>query len=234
MTYTPTVYDWRYTVQPRSQIFMAGGRALDGGMTVGGVSVESPEPGGRAELRLEFDQIANADANLDASWLASRLLNNAVFRIRLFSPSVQLLSDAALGGSTYSGTTWSNSLGWSAAPWAFDPQSPLTTGAAKGESVVRYNDSGYGRVLRVGHVVGFHVDGYDFAHMVTDISYPTTNRTDVTVYPPFRRAVTNDMYIKFRQTMTVTCVNAREAVGNFMYGTTMGFTAPLQFVEALV
>jgi len=234
MTYTPVVYDWRSTVQPVNQIFFAGGVAQDGGATVGGVSVESPEPGGLGELRMEFAPFANADSNLDASWLASRMLNGSVFRIRLFSPSVQLLSDTALGGNTAVGVTWSNGLGWSGnVNWAFDPSSPITATRDKGEATFRYNDSEFGRVLKIGHVVGFHLNGYDFCHTVVDISYPTANRTEVTIQPPLRRALTTNDRVTFRPIMTAVCVNARDVVGNLRFGTSLNFN-PAHFVEALV
>lgn len=234
MTYTPTIYDWRYTVVPMSQVFLAGGTATAGGMTLGGASVENPEPGGRAELRLEIARIANEDANLDASWLASRLMNGNIFRVKLFAPSVQLLSDADLGGSTETGVLWDNDLGWSGGqPWAFNPSSAITFGGQAGETTFRYNDSAYGRILKVGHVIGFHVDGYDFAHKVVDISYPSANRTEVTIEPPLRRRITTADRVLFRPSMLATCVNAREAVGNFLYGRAMTF-GPLRLVEALV
>jgi hypothetical protein len=234
MTYSPTIYDWRDTVLPFKQVFLAGGTAVSGGMTIGGAAVESPEPGGRSELRLEFGSIAGRDANIDASWLASRLLNNNVFRIRLWQPTAQLMTDADLGGSTDAGTLFSSDTAFDGdVPWLFDPSSPVTLGAEAGETSFRYNDSGYGRKLRVGHVIGFRKDGYDFAHVVTDINYPTTNRTEVEVSPPLRRRITTSDRVLFRPAMLATCVNAREAVGTYLYGTTMGF-GPMRFVEALV
>ena len=234
MTYTPTIYDWRYTVMPYQQVFRAGGVALDGGMTVGGVGVESPEPGGRAELLMEFGKIANADANLDASWLASRMLNGAVFRIRLFAPTVQLVADSALGGSTGLGVNWSNNLSWSGgAAWAFDPQAGIVGTAAKGASSFVVNMAPYGQVLKIGHVIGFHIGGYDFAHVVTNISYNATNRATVEIQPPLRRALGALDNMKLRPTATVTCVNARDVVGNFLYGISATVN-PARFVEALV
>ena len=234
MTYVPVIYDWRDTVVPVKQVFIAGGQSLDGGMTLGGASVENPEPGGRAELRLEFDPFATAATNLDASWLASRMLNGSVFRIRLWQPTVQLLSDTILGGSTDLGVNWDNNLGWDGdVPWAFEPSSPITQGGAKGATQFRYNTVDYGRVLQIGHVIGFHSEGYDFAHVVVDISYPLTNRALVTVHPPLRRTITIADRVLFRPSMLATCVNAREVVGTFVYGTSLSF-GPARFVEALV
>ena len=234
MTYSPTIYDWRPTVQPKSQVFLAGGQALDGGMTLGGASVESPEPGGRSELRLEFDRFANADTNLDASWLASRMLNGAAFRIRLWQPSVQLIADALLGGSTDLGVNWSNDMGWSGnVGWAFDPTVSINRGGAKGSTVVRINTSSLGQYVKIGHVVGFHIDGYDFAHKVVNLTVPQANRADITIEPPLRRRVTASDRLKLRPIMTASCVNAREVAGNFLYGTSMTFN-PARFVEVLV
>lgn len=234
MTYVPVIYDWRDTVVPVKQVFIAGGQSLDGGMTLGGASVENPEPGGRAELRLEFDPFATAATNLDASYLASRMLNSAVFRIRLWQPTVQLLSDTILGGSTDLGANWSNNLGWdSDIPWAFEPSSAITLGGAKGATQFRYDTADFGRVLKVGHVIGLRKDGYDFAHMVVDISYPSINRALLTVEPPLRRTIIAADRILFRPAILATCVNAREVVGNFIYGTSLSF-GPARFVEALV
>ena len=125
MTYTPVIYDWPLLVEPISQTFRAGGTAVAGGMTLGGISVINPEPGGRAELAMDFPQFANEDVNLAASWVMSRVLNGATMRVRIFSPSVQLLSDSVLGVTTASGVTWSNNLGWLGAPWAADPSMPI-------------------------------------------------------------------------------------------------------------
>lgn len=233
MTYTPTIYDWRDTVLPMKQVFIAGGQALDGGMTLGGASVESPEPGGRAELRLEFGPFATVETNLDASWLASRMLNGAAFRIRLFAPTVQLIPAASLGGSDDAGLLWDTGLGWDGTTWAFEPSAAVTVGGAKGATTFRYNTAEFGNVLKIGHVIGFHSEGHDFAHVVMDISYPAVNRALVTIEPPLRRAITTADRVLFRPSFTATCVNAREVVGNFIYGTSMSF-APARFIEALV
>jgi hypothetical protein len=234
MTYTPIIYDWRDTVLPYKQVFFAGGTAMHGGMTIGGVSVMSPEPGGRAELRLEFAPIADATANLDASWLASRLMNGNIFRIRLFSPTVQLVPDSDLNGSTENGVNWSNNLGWEGdVPWAFDPKVGVVYTANAGATMITLNFVALGRVLKIGHLIGFRVGGYDFTHKVVDVSYDARDKATVTMEPPLRREVSFLDVAYLRPAMLATCVNAREAVGNFLHGTTMSF-GPMRFVEALV
>jgi len=233
MTYTPTIYNWRDTVQPKAQVFRAGGTAVAGGMTLGGASVVSPEAGGRGELMMEFDPLAIAGSNLDASWLASRMMNGNAFKIKLFAPSVQLVAAADLGGLD-DGVMWSNNLPWdNGLGWAFAPSADITVGGAKGSEQFKVNLNPFGQVLQIGHVIGFTIDGYDFTHIVMDISYPANNRATVTVNPPLRRQVTTDDKMLFRPSMTATCVNAREVMGNYIYGITMQL-APMRWVETLV
>lgn len=234
MTFTPTIYDWRASVEPMSQMFRAGGTSVAGGMTLGGASAESPEPGGRSELLLEFGPLAGSSANLDASWLVSRLIGGNVMRVRLWAPTVQLVADAALGGNTGLGVNWANNLRWANnLGWAFDPSAAVTVAGAKGATSFTADLVSYGRVLSIGHVVGFHLSGLDFAHVVTDISYSAANAATVTVSPPLRRAVTTSDRMLFRPTMLAVCSNAREVATNFKFGTQMALNA-VRMVEALV
>lgn len=235
MTYRPIIYDWPLLAEPVNQVFLAGGTSVDGGMTIGGASVSNPEPGGRAELRFEFAQYASEDANLAASLVMSRIMNNAVMRIKLFSPSIQLLSDTDLGINTATGVLWSNGLGWSQAPWAADPSRPIMGGgAAKGATTFAVNLVGFLNLIKVGHVVGFHLEGYDFAHKVINVAYNASgNRADCTVSPPLRRAIKNTDRVQFRPAMLVTCVNAREVAASYRLGRTIAMNAA-RFVEALV
>ena len=233
MAYSPVIYDWRYTVQPMAQVFRAGGTAAKGGMTLGGLSVLSPEPGGRAELQMQFDPLAIEGSNLDASWLISALCNGQVFRIRLFAPNVQLVAAADLGGND-AGVNWDNDLPWdNGLGWEFDPTAPVSNGGRKGETSLKVNMSAYGQVLKLGHVIGFHIDGLDFAHVVTNISYTAADRATISISPPLRRDVANTDVMLLRPSMTVTCANAREVMGTYRFGTTMALNAA-RFVEALV
>ena len=232
MTYTPTIYDWRDDVQPLDQFFRAGGASVAGGMTLGGASIENPEPGGRAELMMNFSRLALASANLNASWTLSRILNGSVMRIRLFLPSVQIVTDAALGIVSTAGVTWSNALPWSSGqPWRANPSAPITAAASKGASTFTCDMSGPGQALKIGHVIGFHVE-YDFAHVVTDIAYSSANEATVTVQPPLRRALTTANQVLFRPVMLVTCANARDVADNFRWGQSMALNSA-KFVEAL-
>lgn len=234
MTYTPVIYAWRTNVVPIDQVFRAGGQAIVGGMTLGGASYENQEPGGRAELIMNFAAFATPEANLNASWTVSRITNGTIMRIRL-QQTVQLVSEAALGmGTEVAGVPWSNDQPWANGQnWLYDPQAQIHADAAKGASSFSVDLSSLGQVLSIGHVVGFHLDGYDFAHIIMDISYDASDVATVTVEPPLRRALTVSSLMKFRPTMLVTCVNAREVMGNFTSGRHMALNTA-RFVEALV
>ena len=236
MTYTPVIFDWPSVVEPINQTFMAGGQGIDGGMTLGGMSATNPEPGGRAELMMDFVQFALPDTNLAASWIMSRVQNGAIMRIPLYSPSVQMITDEVLGISTSGGVNWSNNLPWSdGSPWRADPQLAVTIGGAKGTTTVRLSTgSGLQYLLKPGHVIGFRSSGYDFAHMVVDaVYYNSGAATSVTLNPPLRRTITTTDRARLRPVMLATCVNAREIVMALRLGRFAALNSA-RFVEALV
>lgn len=233
MTYTPTIYDWRDSCAPLDQMFRAGGEAMVGGLTLGGTSVENPEPGGRAELHLQFAAFTSEQANRDASWLISRILNRNVMRVRLWE-TVQLVPAADLSPPVTEGVPWGNDQPWANDEnWFWNPWVPVNAAAAKGAASFTANLNGLGEVLQIGHVVGFFADGYDFAHVVMDIEYDASDVATVQVSPPLRRALTTDDAMLFRPSMLVTCRNAREVAGQFMRGRHTQLNAA-QLVEALV
>lgn len=232
MTYTPTIYDWPADCAPVDQVFRAGGQAIEGGMTLGGAMASNPEPGGRAELHLNFATFVTDAANRAASWLISRITNGAIMRVRLWD-TTQLVPWADLDVPDV-GQAWADASPWANdAAWATDPYAPITAVAAKGAEVFTADLSIIGQVLEVGHVIGFEVSGYHFAHVVMAISYGVSDAATVTVSPPLRRAlaVTDDML--FRPSMLVTCRNASEVAGTFRRGLHMGLNSA-KLVEALV
>ena len=233
MTYTPTIYDWRSSVAPIDQVFRAGGSAVAGGMTLGGASISNPEPGGRGELVMNFAPFATEESNLAASWTISRMMNGAIFRVRLYR-TVQLVSETALSTSDTPGNPWSNSEPWSTGEnWASDPVAEVAASAAKGASTFTADLSIMGQVLDLGHVVGFFVDGYNFSHVVTDVEYDTDDVATVTITPPLRRALTTSDLMNFRPAMLVTCANPAEVMTNYTSGRHMALSTA-RFVEALV
>jgi hypothetical protein len=230
MTFSPTIYDWRQSCAPISQVVRAGGISIDGGITLGGAATRNPEPGGRAELVMDFDPFVSEQANRDASWTVSRIMNGSVFRVRLYR-TVQLVPEADLpvtdGSATWaSGLPFANDVTWRANPWV-----PVAAAALKGASTVRLDLSPLGEVLQVGHLIGFSVDGYDFCHVVMDIDYGSD--ATVTVSPPLRRALATTDVALLRPAMLAVCINPEEVMTNFRSGRHMRF-AQARFVEALV
>lgn len=236
MTFTPLIYDWRPTLCPIDQVFRSGGQAVAGGMTLGGVSVEYPEPGGRAELLCRFPTRFDSQANVDASWTISRILNGNVMRIRL-SKSIQLVPATDLGGSVEleSGVPWDNGLGWdNGFGWQWEPAVPIAASAAKGAAVVLLDFSSLGQVLQPGHVFGFrHSDGVDTAHVAEDVVYNGSDVASIAISPPLRRAVEFGEDALFRPSMLVQCRNAREVLGQLESRRHLVMN-PFHFVEALV
>ncbi|APX88642.1 hypothetical protein BV394_01940 [Brevirhabdus pacifica] len=231
MSYSPVIYDWRSDCVPLSQVFRAGGRANEGGMTLGGINVVSPAPGGRGELHLEFGPFATTAANKAASWTISRMMNGAIMRIGLWN-SVQLVPNSALGISN--GLTWSNGQTWSSgAFWRSRPSAAITAAAGRGTTTLTADLGTYGEIVEIGHVVGVKAGGFEFAHMVEEISYDASDVATMTVSPPLRRAVTTSDTLQFRPSMLVQCMNAREVMNNFQSGRHMAFSKA-EFVEALV
>lgn len=231
MTYTPTVYDWRKSVAPIDQVFTAGGESISGGMTLGGASISNPEPGGRSSLTFDFAPFALEQTNIDASWTISRILNGSIFKIRLYK-SVQLVASDDLTGPEF-GLLWSNGQSWSNnSYWLWNPTGLIAGASAKGSTSVTLDLTSEGEVLKIGHVFGITSNGFDFAHMVMEISYALGIAT-VTVSPPLRRAVTSATRFTFRPSMNVQCTNARTVKSQFKRGRHTQLNTA-EFVEALV
>ena len=236
MTYTPTIYSWRTSLAPLDQTFRAGGQSIAGGMTIKGVLVENPEPGGRAEMTQQFAAFVTEQQNIDASWTISRILNHSVMRVPLYAYSVQLVSPVALGGTAgnENGIPWDNGSAWDGGSfWDYDPTAPVNTAAAEGAETVLVDMSAFGEVLKIGHVIGFRFGVYDFAHTVMDITYDASDVATLTISPPLRRAITTSDEMTMRPQMMATCTNAREVAGMFSRGRHMAFNAA-NWVEALL
>ncbi|WP_226782756.1 hypothetical protein [Oceaniglobus trochenteri] len=231
MPIVPRIYTWRRELVPTDQVFMAGGTSVDGGMTLGGALVQSPEPGGRATLIMGFGLLARR-ANLAASWTYSRAMNGAVFSIPIRCTD-QLVDRKGLLPPATDGIPWSEGQPWgNGENWGWNPTAPLVASAGRGTVEVVTDLSAYGPVLQVGHVIGFSVDGVDSAHIVMDIDYDGDTAT-IAIQPPLRRAVTEDVRLRFRPSMLATCRNPAEFAAPFGLGR---FTRPgsARFVEALI
>lgn len=230
MTYAPIIYDWRRSLRPNGQLFTAGGSSVQGGLTLGGASVETPAIGGRASLSMQFTHLPRA-ANVDASWTYSRARNGSVFRIPIRCTD-QLVSASDLNPPDTDGIPWANVQPWANGEnWDWNPTATVSA-ALKGTVQVTVDLSEYGQVIRIGHVVGFTVGAYDFAHIVMDIQSSGDDAT-LTLDPPLRRSISDGDSLRFRPSMLAVCRNPGDLAGMFEYGR---YTQPgaALFVEALV
>lgn len=233
MTQTPTIYDWRASLVPASAIYVANGRAVDGGMTIGGARNWHPEPGGRGSLEMNFGPIAVEQANVDASWTASRIRNGAVMRIPVHK-SVQLIPSSDLSGPSGDGLPWSNQEPWAGGNfWEWRPYVTANVAALKGTTEIQFDMSSFGEVAKIGHVIGYYVAPYEFACEIMDISYDASSVATAEISPPLRRDITTSTRIHFRPKM----MGVRENPGGFANAFQSGrhMAAPsVRFVEALV
>ncbi|MBN8292803.1 hypothetical protein JI664_12585 [Rhodobacter sp. NTK016B] len=233
MTYAPTIYDWRKVCAPLNQVVRAGGSSDAGGMTLGGASVQYPRPGGRIALTMDFATFATVEQNEAASWTISRIMAGALMRIPIFR-SVQLVPAGDLSGSDEPGIPWANGEPWANYEnWAWNPSAYIPAVALKGAETFTLSTNGLASALRIGHLVGFHIDGYDFAHVVMEIDPNGDGTSEVTVAPPLRRSLAIGDRMRFRPTIIATCINPDEVVGTFQYRRRMQF-GQARFVEALV
>ena len=232
MTYTPTIYDWPTACEPIDQVFRAAGQAIQGGMLLGGAMAQNPEPGGAAELLMSFAAFVTPQANLEASWLMSRITNGAIMRVKLWN-TVQLVPWADLD-ITDTGQTWLDGGAWeNGSYWQTSPYAPVTASASKGAETVIVDCSIPGRVLSRGHVIGFRVGDYDFAHIIMAVSYDGDDRATLTIAPPLRRGLTTSNRLFYWPSMLVTCRNAPEVAGQFRRGLHVQLNSA-KLVEALV
>ena len=224
------VYDWRLSLVPSSQLFVAGGQSIAGGLTIGGAAIEHVSPGGRGRLMMQFSTV-DREANVDASWTYSRLLNGAVMRVPVWVTD-QLVPSDVLNPPTTDGIPWANGQPWASGEnWGWNPTAPVTA-ASRGAVEVTVDLSDYGQVIAPGHVIGFTVGNIDTTHIVMDIETEGDLAT-LTIEPPLRRSLASDDRLRFRPMMLVTCRNPREFAGTFGMGI---FTQPGagEFVEALL
>lgn len=233
MTVAPTIYDWRKLCAPLSQVVRAGGASVSGGMTLGGALVQYPTPGGRISVTMDFATFSTVEENEAASWTISRIMAGALMRIPLYR-TVQLVPEADLAGLDEPGIPWDGDIPWATYEnWEWNPSVAVTATALRGAETFSADFGDLGEVLHIGHVVGFFADGYEFAHIVMDITYDESDVATVTVSPPLRRGLTTDDRMLFRPRLIATCANPDQVMGNFQSGRHMTF-GQARFVEALV
>lgn len=224
------------SVHVARQTFYAGGEAIDGGRTLGGVATLSREPGGGwATLDYEFPPFVDRTAAPRlVSWLMMAVRNGRVFRLPIvvspqlvpasaFNPAFSVATDRY-------GLPWSNRRSWANGEnWAFNPMARAVGGTVPaGSTQLLIDMTSYGQILWHGHVIGEGAHAY----LVEDIEYEGA-AARVTVTPPLRRAVASGARIKFRPTMTGVCTTPESFEALYEPG---GFIRPgsISFTEVVV
>ena len=211
-------YKWRNLVEPIDQIFQAGGSMIAGGMTGGGTIIGSPEQGGRGTLTMSFSTLTGDDANSDASWTISKILDGSVFEIPLYR-SVQLVSREALGASG-GGLTWSNGQPWSNGQfWEASFREGIAGPSLEGSVTLKINETNFGPVLKLGKVFGLKANGINYTHKVMGIKRsPSSGVATIEISPPLRASVSEVDQIDYRPKMLAQCSNARSVASNYRNG----------------
>lgn len=185
------------------QLFHVPGAAQEGGFTVGGVRMFSPEPGGRSVLEMQISLQVREWEYPIVSWLSSKG-NGEVFRVRL-APTPQVLGARSVGGVPWGpepGTLWSGDV-----PWEGDITAYFAANALEGSASVQVNMTGYGDIARPGHVFGDASTTY----IIDEIEYDAdTNIATITPKPPLRRNITAGDPVYFRPFFTGTIANIAE------------------------
>lgn len=212
MTYVPTIHEWPTECEALNQVFVAGGQEIPGGVTLGGVTLTNPEPGGRGELILDFPTFVSDDALRLASWLITRLRNGSVFRYDLLE-TPQLVPEAEL---------------------SVPRTAPVNANAALGATSIEIDMSTQGQILKVGHLIGFNYDSgaWGATHAVLGISYDGSDIATVEISPPLRRATTTSDVARFRPAMLMQCINPREVLSTYRWGRHIQL-GQARFIEAL-
>lgn len=209
MSYNVQIWDFP-ALAVQSQLFYAGGAAIDGGFTSGGARTISPEPGGRAFLEVQLSLQVNEWDIPFSSWIMSKINNGNVFRVPL-TRTPQLVSDITLDIPTtgpgklwasegaYPVHTWDNGQPWASDGAVFEP----VFEAYDGETQISVT----GQIFKYGHVFGIG----DVSYIVDDIEYSDDGLTSlITVNPPLRADLTDTDLILTRPYFLGTVSNASE------------------------
>jgi len=182
-----TIFDFP-ELDVSGQVFYVPGAANDGGITVGGTRILSPEPGGFAMLEIELSLQTNQFADPTVSWLMSKT-NGEVFKIKL-KKTPQLLSGKSIGqpNALYDGMVWDNNQPWDGGvPWYFEVSEMTVSGnhlrSSNTFDIDVGDDNAY---LKIGHVIGLN----NRCHEIDQISY-SGNIATVVVKPPLRADLVN-------------------------------------------
>ncbi len=197
---------WSFPTFPISkQLFTTSGAAFEGGMTLGGVRMTSPEPGGRSSLMIQPSLQINEWEYPLSSWLMSKI-NGDIFRVRL-APTPQVASPRSGGvpwgaGGIYPDSLWSNQQNWSG-----DAIAQFKIDTLEGSNVVQLDMSVLGRILKAGHAIGHD----DHCYMIDEIEYSNSNnRAMIVINPPSRKHISVNDICNLRPFFLGTIANGDE------------------------
>lgn len=194
----------------QGQLFRVPGQTYDGGFTSGSARVSSPEPGGRAFLDVQLSLQTKEWEDPAVSWLMSKL-NGDIFSIKL-AKTPQLLDTVKLGLTGNGGVPWNNGEPWNnGQPW--DDVGlifPSIGIALEGSTTITFDMTGYGEILRRGHVVGIG----NYSYLVDNIEY-VGNSATIRVKPPLRKDVDEGDYLLTRPLFLGQIINGQEFAANY-------------------
>ncbi len=180
MTVTPKVWTFP-AIAIAKQVFYVPGIAAESGYTSGGVRVMTPEPGGFGVLELQLAMKQNEATSPDFSWLMSKT-NGDIFKVKL-AKTPQVAADISL---TYAAA------------------------ALIGSNQLVINLTGYGAILKPGHLIGHAGECY----IIDEVTYAGLIAT-MKVKPPLRRAVASGDDAFLRPFFTGQIANGSELVQTF-------------------
>lgn len=164
------VYDYPAIMVPADSKVRALTSRIGPGLMFGGPRVASPEPGGLMAVDFSFATLKGEDASRLYGWVYDQLEGGAsVFLIRLMD-HVETVRASALGLTSGSipfssngvTSTFSDGTGF-----ALSPTVEVAEAALDKSGVVKLDVSQYGRVLKLGHLIGFG----DTCNRIMGISY---------------------------------------------------------------
>lgn len=207
MTITPTVHDFP-TLPVSGQIYHVPGGAFQGGLTVGGSQIITPEPGGFGVLELQLSLQTSEWQYPNFSWLMSKM-NGELLRIRL-APTPQIPYSPRRYDSVV-GVTWDTGLLWTGdTRWSGDMNATAETAALSGATTLQVDLTNIGAVLEKGHVIGHRNTTY----LVDNVSYAGDIAT-VTTRTPLRFDVAINDDILLRPYFTGRIINAAEVLAMY-------------------
>jgi len=168
MTISHTIWDFP-NLNVKAQLLRVPGFAFEGGLTVGGARISSPEPGGRAVLEMQLSLATKERTAPEVSWLMS-MTNGHIFKV-LLKRTPQLV----------------------ALPNEVSTTMTANAAALEGAAILTVNTGAFGTILKRGHVIGHD----NYSYVIYDVSYAGAIAT-VKLSPALRKPVASGATIRLR------------------------------------